>query len=287
MSIAFKIVILVIYILAFAGCFFWWKKEGGWEPKVATLTMLATLALFIYDFSKDSRKQRRSSIAITENNNSPIANNIETQNNYYSNIDTSLLSKVLESKKDSGSKRDKAKSNDKFQTKESSQTNSERNGNHEILQSLTIEARLTCSLKENAEIPPTEVDFDPVGGGYAFFQNNAEKHPLKFNSPVLFRLINGNRITIINKYSLDKDSDLLLSPINRLSKFNFIKVPIITVVYGVNFEKMLQLELNVKINGKEVWYETWAYDAKFETGPTFDIPLTKLINQIQATASSN
>lgn len=53
MSIALKIILLILGVLAFVGCVLWWTKEDGWEPKVATITSLSTLIVLTFNLSQN------------------------------------------------------------------------------------------------------------------------------------------------------------------------------------------------------------------------------------------
>ncbi len=88
MGITLKIVLLVLGILGFIGCIFWWYNEDGWEPKVATIGALSTVIVLIFNLSQQD--SHTGSTIIDKNVNSPVANKIETQNNYYGIQQSSL-----------------------------------------------------------------------------------------------------------------------------------------------------------------------------------------------------
>lgn len=87
MSNTLKIILLLLGIIAFIGCIFWWIKEKGWEPKVATIGAFSTVIVLIFNLSQNGESSGK--IDIANNKNSPVANNIENQNNYYMRGDTS------------------------------------------------------------------------------------------------------------------------------------------------------------------------------------------------------
>ncbi len=82
MSITLKIILLFLGVLALIGCVFWWHKEGGWEPKVATVGALSTILVLIFNLTQKNESSGNT-ISIEKNVNSPIANTIGTQNIYY------------------------------------------------------------------------------------------------------------------------------------------------------------------------------------------------------------
>ena len=57
-----------------------------------------------------------------------------------------------------------------------------------VLTSIAFEFRMTCTLKERAEISPGEVRYVPVGGGVSYFRGPSGSVPMKFESPVRFSL---------------------------------------------------------------------------------------------------
>jgi hypothetical protein len=62
----------------------------------------------------------------------------------------------------------------------------------------------------------SEVPFIPVGDASAYLEGPAGRTRLSFISPVLFRRIEGDRIVVINRFSLDSSSDLVGRPIASL-----------------------------------------------------------------------
>lgn len=140
------------------------------------------------------------------------------------------------------------------------------------IKSISVEARLTCTLKKGEELPPKEVNFMPVSDAHSYFEGfNSVR--VDFKSPVIFKNLNDNKITIINNFSLLPGSTLENEPIEYLKNFHTLSVPIITVVYGKSFEKIILLEISITINGKQYWYNSWKYNDHFEVGPRFSIPL--------------
>ncbi len=86
----------------------------------------------------------------------------------------------------------------------------------DTIQSISIEVRLTCDLKEGAEIPPAEVIFMPVGDSHSYFKGPAGTTRLEFKSPVRFRRQDPNKIVVINRFSMDSGSELLHKPLKVL-----------------------------------------------------------------------
>jgi len=144
------------------------------------------------------------------------------------------------------------------------------------IQSIVLEARLTCDLKAGKEIPPAEVNFMPIGDSHSYFIGLAGKTKLDFKSPVRFRRLDPNKIVVINRFSLDSNSELLHKPLASLKNYEKLSVPIVTVVYGKSLDKISLLELVLSVNGQDVWYASYKYDVPFQVGPRFDVPLIEL-----------
>lgn len=149
------------------------------------------------------------------------------------------------------------------------------------IQTMTVEARLTCTLKNGAEVPPSEVEFVPIGNAHAYLEGPTGRTRLTFNSPVRFRLLGTDRVTAVNQFSLDSASGIQNRPIDALMAFEKLSVPIVTVVYGNAFDKITLLELTVFVNGDAIWYGSWKYDVPFKQGPTFRIPLDEFKRRIR------
>ena len=135
---------------------------------------------------------------------------------------------------------------------------------------------MTCSLNPGAALPPSEVAFSPVGGGSAQLVGGGGQERLTFVSPVRFRPVGSDRVTVLNKYALGSGSALRHRPIGSLTAFDNLELPIITVVYGKALEEIQLLDVTLSINGKAVGYQAWSFSDQFQGGPVFTIPLTEL-----------
>jgi len=90
------------------------------------------------------------------------------------------------------------------------------------IQSLSIEARLTCTLKDGAQIPPAELPIIRIGGVDASFSGPSGNVMLKFESPLRFRRQDNNEIVVISHFSLPADSDLQSRLIESLKNYDKI-----------------------------------------------------------------
>jgi len=144
------------------------------------------------------------------------------------------------------------------------------------IRSIDVEARLTCSLKPGAALLPSEVEFAPVGGSSAYLVGAGGRARLIFISPVRFRGVESDRVTVLNRFALGSGDGLRHRPVDALTAFDTLEVPIITVVYGNALESMQLLEVTLSINGDAVWYRAWNYSDQFQGGPVFTIPLGEL-----------
>lgn len=134
------------------------------------------------------------------------------------------------------------------------------------ISSILIELRTTCSLKHGAKPPPTEYTFIPTGDANSYFTNQSGKFKVDFLSPVKFRRLDNDNIVIINRFMTNTGSDLLNKPISFLSTFDSLHVPIISVSYGKDFDKLYSVELSLRVNDEDIWYESWQYNMNFQSG---------------------
>ena len=141
------------------------------------------------------------------------------------------------------------------------------------IRSLTLELRLTCLLKtSHGDLPPDEVPFLPVGDANAYLDGPAGRQRLIFASPVRFRRLADDRIVIVNRFVLDPAGDLVNQPIQTLTNYQNVIAPVITIVWGKEFQKFTLLELSLSLNGADPAYSSWPYDAPFQNGPVFTVP---------------
>ena len=148
------------------------------------------------------------------------------------------------------------------------------------IQSVTVEARLTCTMKPGAAVPPGEVNFVPVGDSHAYLEAPTGRTRLSFVSPVRFRLLGTDRVTTVNQFSLDPASGIQNRPIDALVAFDTLSVPIVTIVYGAAFDRITLLEVTVFVNGDAVWYGSWRYDRAFQQ-PRFGVTLDNFKRRIR------
>ena len=150
------------------------------------------------------------------------------------------------------------------------------------INSLSVELRVTCDLKEGAQIPPQEVDWLPIGGGTAELTGNAATVPLPFVSPVVFKRQANNEIVVINRFGLTPASDLHGRPVASLVGYKEVVMPLQTVVYAKNFERFRLIEASMTVNGKDVWYCQYKVNDRFaeEKGLVVRLPLDSLAEKV-------
>lgn len=157
--------------------------------------------------------------------------------------------------------------------------NSER-ASSETINTLTVEARLTCDMKEGAELPPPEVQH-MLFGGDSYLKGPAASVALKLQSPVIFRRQRENKIVVINNFSLESGSQLQNMPAEALKNYHLILVPITTVVYGKAFEKFTLFEVSFMLNGNNLWYGSYECNDLFQSGLEFKYPLSELHKKLK------
>jgi len=150
------------------------------------------------------------------------------------------------------------------------------------VQSIVVEARLTCDLKQGAELPPSEVPYIPISGADCFLEGSPGKFRLDFVSPVRFRRQDDDRIVVINRYALQPNSDLYGRPIEILKSFKIIFVAVQTIVFGKALKTMNFFESSMTINGRDVWYYRYDLNAPFQEGPVIRLPLDSLAKRLDA-----
>jgi len=150
----------------------------------------------------------------------------------------------------------------------------------EMIFNISVETRLTCELKESAELPPPEVPFVPIGpGSDATLKGAAGQVQLQFVSPVRFRRQGNNQVVVINQFALPNASDLYGRPLESLRNFDQFIGPIVTIVFGKNLSEAHLYEVSMSINGKDTWYYSYPISLNFPEGgqtPIFTIPLVEL-----------
>jgi hypothetical protein len=146
----------------------------------------------------------------------------------------------------------------------------------QVIQSLSIEARLTCDLKDGEELPPSEVPFVPVGDANAHLEGPAGDVPITFVSPVRFRHQGTNEVVVINEFAAGGSSAVMQRPVKSLQTYQRLKVPAVTIVWGKSMGKMKLFEVSLRVNGNDVWYYPYKLDSPFQEGPVFAIPLDSL-----------
>jgi hypothetical protein len=146
-----------------------------------------------------------------------------------------------------------------------------------VLQSLTLEARLTCTIRSGIELPPEKVDLLAWFGGDATLRGAPGDVILKLMSPVYFQRTGTDRLVVINRFVLPEDSHLRFRPVALLGSYSELLIPITTVVntYAQALDRVRLLEVSIRVNGGDPDYQRYSYDVSFEVGKTltFTIPL--------------
>lgn len=146
------------------------------------------------------------------------------------------------------------------------------------IETILIETRLTCSMKNNESFPPTKYGFTPANRVTADFIGSAGTIGVDFQSPIYFRRLEDNQVVIINNYSLRNGSYIQHRPLTILNNYDSLYIPIVTVVYGKKFKQINLLEITVRINGDDFWYASYKYkNTPFEIleGNQFGVSLTE------------
>jgi hypothetical protein len=147
------------------------------------------------------------------------------------------------------------------------------------IQSITLEARLTCTTRAGVELPPEKVDLLAWFGGDATLRGPAGDATLRLVSPVFFQRPTDGRLVVINRFVLPEDSHLRFRPTQVLGTYNELLLPITTVVntYSDAIDRIQLLELSLRINGGDPDYQSYRDDVEFVRGKgvTFTVPLRR------------
>jgi hypothetical protein len=145
----------------------------------------------------------------------------------------------------------------------------------EQIRTITVEGRLTATLKEGAEIPPASVQFMPMGGGAdARLVGPSGEFTLDYVSPTIFRRLEGNRIVVVNTFSLPPSSALVGRPISSLQTAEQVHTPVVTIVYGKALDEYSLGEVTISVNGGAPWYYAWKMPpGTFNSGMVLRFPL--------------
>lgn len=143
------------------------------------------------------------------------------------------------------------------------------------IRSIVVEGRLTALLKEGAAIPPASVDFTPIGGGSdGKLVGPGGEFTLKYVSPTVFRRLEGNRIVVVNTFSLPASSALVGRPVSSLESLEQVHVPVVTIVYREALDVYSLAEVTISVNGRAPWYYSWKLlPGKFQGGMVLHFPL--------------
>ena len=149
-----------------------------------------------------------------------------------------------------------------------------------LIDSMLVEARLTCIVRQGAELPPDEVTFMPVGDSHAYLEGPAGRVRLSFQSPVRFRRLDNDRLVVTNRFLLDPGSEVHRRPLDVLQNYRTLSVPVVTVVWGRALETIKLLEVSVFVNNQGPLYGSWEYDVAFQQGPRFAVEFQLYTNRL-------
>jgi hypothetical protein len=149
-----------------------------------------------------------------------------------------------------------------------------RTDQEEVIQTLTVEARMTCTIKEGEELPPSTQDI-VAGFGTGSLVGAGGTVELARTNPVEFRKQRNNEMVVVNHFYLPNSESLVGNPISRILNFDKLIVPITILGNGQLFDRIRLVEVTVTINNRHPWYYPYKIgNVPFEGGgPTVTIPL--------------
>lgn len=152
----------------------------------------------------------------------------------------------------------------------------------EKIGSLTVEARMTCTIKADAQLPPSTQDI-MAGFGTGQLVGTAETVQLARTNPVEFRKQRDNEMVVVNHFYLPNSESLIGSPLSRLANYEKLTIPITVLGSGNVFDRISLIEVTVTINNKYTWYYPYRLGSvPFQDGgPTATIPLAGIENAMK------
>jgi hypothetical protein len=144
----------------------------------------------------------------------------------------------------------------------------------EKINSLTVEARMTCTIKPDVALPPSTQDI-MAGFGTGGIVGPAGSVELARTNPVEFLKQRGNEMVVINHFYLPNSESLIGNPVSRIVNFDKLIVPITVLGSAEAFDRIKLVEVTVTINNKHTWYYPYRVgDIPFQAGLTVTIPLS-------------
>ncbi len=152
----------------------------------------------------------------------------------------------------------------------------------ENLTTITVEARMTCTIKEGEELPPSTQDI--IGGfGTGQLVGSAGTVELSRTNPVEFRKQRNNEMIVVNHFYVANSESLIGTPIFRLMNYDKVIVPITVLGSGRVLDQIRLVEITMTINNKYTWYYPYKLGpVSFQDGgPTVSIPLAGIENVLK------
>lgn len=155
----------------------------------------------------------------------------------------------------------------------------------ESIQSLTVEARMTCIINPGITLPATTQDII-AGFGTGHLTGSAGNVELSRYKQVEFRKQEGDVMTVVNRFYMGNGEALQGLPISRLLNYDKMVIPITVLGSGDLFKTITLFEVTVTINGKHTWYYPWKYNGPFDKrGTEITIPLQGIEKSWQSSGS--
>jgi hypothetical protein len=123
----------------------------------------------------------------------------------------------------------------------------------ENISTITVEARMTCTIKEGEELPPSTEDII-AGFGTGKLVGPRVTTELSRTNPVEFRKQRDNEMIVVNHFYLPSSESLMGSPVSRIANYETMVLPITVLGSGRLFDQIRLVEVTVTINNKHTWY---------------------------------
>ncbi len=144
----------------------------------------------------------------------------------------------------------------------------------EKISSITVEVRMTCTIKPDVELPPSTEEI-MAGFGTGSLVGAGGTIELARTNPVEFRKLRGNEMVVVNHFYLPNSESLVGSPVSTILNFDKLVAPITVLGSGPLFDRAKLIEVTVTINNKHTWYYPYKIgDVSLQNGSlTVTVPL--------------
>jgi hypothetical protein len=160
--------------------------------------------------------------------------------------------------------------------------------NPATIQSIVLEARSVCDVKQGAQSPaewPTpEMAFWLTGVPDASLRGSDRQIILKAVSPILYSRQSSPRTVVIERFVLPQDSAQIGQPIESVSFVDTVSVQMLGLAFKGWCSAVHGIDVSVAINGRTVWSASGFLEAELPDGaaPVWNTPVKGWVDKIKS-----